>query len=146
MSRRSFAVRDVMTPDVHVVMPTLSSTAAAELMRRLKVRYLVVREGSRLQGVVSERDLRQRRLPTTFGPWAVSDLMAAPVVTVREGAALRRPATLMQGRSLGPLVVTGAGGHVVGIVTAASLLSSLVRSSRHSRRRRSGGVRAHRLH
>ncbi len=54
-------VRDLMTPDVHVVRPDDSIATLRDLMHEKHVRHVpVVDDDDRLVGLVSERDLLRR--------------------------------------------------------------------------------------
>lgn len=120
-------VYEVMSKDVETVKPAVHASEAKTRMRRRKIHHLVVTEGSKLQGVVSDRDLGGPKLPKVLGKWTVGDLMTSPVVTVTTRTPIRRAAQLMKGRSIGALVVTSANGKVAGIVTVSDLLDLLSR-------------------
>lgn len=124
-------VYEVMSKDVETVKPAVRASEAKTRMRQKKIHHLVVTQGARLQGVVSERDLGGPKLPKALGSWTVSDLMSSPVVTVTTRTPIRRAAALMKGRSIGSLVVTSPNGKVAGIVTVADLLDLLARKPEH---------------
>jgi CBS domain-containing protein len=133
-------VYEVMSKAVETVRPAVHASEAKNRMRQRKIHHLVVSEGSRLQGIVSDRDLggpKLPKLPKALGKWTVGDLMTSPVVTVTSRTPVRRAAALMKGRSIGSLVVTSANGKVAGIVTVSDLLELLARKpERHSNRDR----------
>jgi len=134
-------VYEVMNKAVETVKPAVHASEAKTRMRQRKIHHLVVTEGSRLQGIVSDRDLGGPKLPKVLGKWTVGDLMTSPVVTVTTRTPVRRAAALMRGRSVGSLVVTSANGKVAGIVTVSDLLELLARkperqSNRDRRRAR----------
>lgn len=120
-------VYEVMSKAVETVQPKVLASEAKTRMRQRRIRHLVVTHGGDLQGIISERDLGGAKLPKTLGDWTVSDLMTSPVVTVTSRMPVRRAAALMQGRSIGSLVVTSANGHVAGIVTVSDLLELIAR-------------------
>jgi CBS domain-containing protein len=130
-----------MSKAVETVKPAVHASEAKTRMRQKKIHHLVVTEGSKLAGVVSDRDLGGPRLPRVLGKWTVADLMTSPVVTVTTRTPVRRAAALMRGRSVGSLVVTSVNGKVAGIVTVSDLLELLARkperqSNRDRRRAR----------
>ena len=132
-------VYEVMSKAVETVKPAVHATEAKTRMRQKKIHHLVVTEGSKLQGIVSDRDLGGPKLPKVLGKWTVGDLMTSPVITVTTRTPVRRAALLMKGRSIGSLVVTSVNGKVAGIVTVADLLEQLARkperkSNREKRR------------
>jgi CBS domain-containing protein len=124
-----------MSKDVDTVKPAVQASEARTRMRQKKIHHLVVTQGTQLKGVISERDLGGTKLPKGLGTWTVGDLMTSPVVTVTTRTPIRRAAALMQGRSIGSLVVTSSNGKVAGIVTVADLLNLLARTAEHASNR-----------
>lgn len=123
-------VQDVMTPAVQTVSPLTAAEDAWNLMRLKRVHHLVVMEGSRVAGVLSDRDAGGRRGAPVRKDRTVADLMTDRVVTVTPTTPVRKAANLMRGRSIGCLVVT-SGARVAGIVTTADLLELLGRGIDH---------------
>jgi CBS domain-containing protein len=124
-------VYEVMSKAVETVKPGVHASEAKARMKQKKIHHLVVTEGAKLTGVVSERDLGGPKLPKILGKWTVGDLMSSPVVTVTARTAVRRAASLMKGRSIGSLIVTSANGKVAGIVTVADLLTLVAKRPEH---------------
>ena len=121
-------VYEVMSKAVETVKPQVHASEAKTRMRNRNIHHLVVMEGTKLAGIVSERDLGGSKLPKVLGRRTVEELMTTPVVTVTTRTPVRRAAALMKGRSIGSLVVTSANGKVAGIITVADLLDLLVRT------------------
>ena len=115
-------VYEVMSKDVETVKPEVHASEAKTRMRQKRIHHLVVKQGTELAGIVSERDLGGPKLPKSLGAYTVADFMTAPVVTVTTRTPVRRAAALMKGRSIGSLVVTSQNGKLAGIVTVADLL------------------------
>jgi len=124
-------VYEVMSKAIETVKPAVHASEAKTRMRQRKIHHLVVKDGSQLAGVISERDLGGPRLPKSLGSWTVADLMTSPVVTVTTRTPIRRAAALMKGQSIGSLVVTSANGKVAGIVTVSDLLALLAQKPEH---------------
>ena len=135
-------VYEVMSKDVETVKPAVHASEAKSRMRSLKIHHLVVKDGARLQGIVSDRDLGGPKLPKALGKWTVGDLMTSPVVTVTTRTPVRRAAQLMKGRSIGSRVVTSANGKVAGIVTVSDLLDLLARKPERTSNRELRQARA----
>ena len=121
-------VQDVMTEGVHTVSPAIPAEDAWNLMRTKRVRHLVVTDGGRVAGILSDRDVGGRKGPAVRRNRTVAELMTAHVVTVPPATTLRKAANLMRGRSIGCLVVTERE-RIVGIVTVADLLDLLGRGA-----------------
>jgi len=114
-------VQDVMTECVKTVSAATAAEDAWTLMRDNRIHHLVVTDGPRILGLLSDRDTGGRRGAALRKNHAVGDLMTEPVVTVEPTTTVRQAANLMRGRSIGCLVVTGSG-RVTGIVTVSDLL------------------------
>lgn len=115
-------ISEVMSEPVETVPPSMPLDQAAGLMRTLRVHHLVVKEGSKLAGLLSSTDLP--RPGTLHDGGVVRDVMSLNVVTIDEGETVRRAANLMRGRSIGCLVAT-RNGKLAGIVTVSDLLDLL---------------------
>ena len=114
-------VQDVMTDRVRTIGPSAAAEEAWNLMQLHRIRHLVVTEGSRVVGILSDRDAGSRRGAAIRINRAVADLMTRPALTVEPATTVRQAANLMRGRSIGCLVVVKSG-RVVGIVTVSDLL------------------------
>jgi acetoin utilization protein AcuB len=108
-------LQEIMTREVSTVGVNAPAEDARELMRRDAVRHLVVLDGRRPIGVISDRDLG-----STKGK-LIADLMSAPVVTATPRTTVREAANLLRGRTIGSLPIV-EGGKVVGIITVTDLL------------------------
>ena len=95
--------------------------------------FPVVDAQGSLRGVVTRRDLLDRRVP---GDRPVGDLVKRPALVVREDHSLREAADHMVEADVGRLVVLGADGshRMTGIVTRGDLLAA------HARRLREANV------
>jgi CBS domain-containing protein len=120
-------VQDVMTAAVHTVEPESPAEAAWQRMRAERIHHLVVRKGSRILGVLSDRDAGGPRGTRVREGRTAGELMSTALVTVRPDTPVRKAANLMRGRSIGSLVVSGPKGQLVGIVTVSDLLELLGR-------------------
>lgn len=114
-------VQDVMTKAPKTVAPELSAEEAWSLMRLNGIHHLVVTHGSRVLGVLSDRDAGGARGAALRKGKTVAELMSSPAVIVEPATTIRRAANVMRGRSIGCVVVV-ASGRAVGIVTVSDLL------------------------
>ncbi len=117
-----------MNTDVVTIRPDQTATAAWTRMQRKRIRHLVVVDGTRLLGVISDRDLGGRDGAAVRRGRTVRDLMTENVATASPTTTLRQAANLMRGRLIGSLPVLDDG-RVVGIVTATDVLDELGRGS-----------------
>lgn len=140
-------VNDVMTREVATVAPSTSLRDAAALLVQRGISGLPVVDGTRVVGVVSERDLlfkeqqpteTPRWLAWALDPMAVTDrpkleahtvgeAMTSPALTITSTATVNLAAKTMLGGGVSRLPVVDAG-KLVGIVTRADLVRAFVRS------------------
>jgi acetoin utilization protein AcuB len=112
-------LRDIMHSKVQTVSPRESAAVAFERMRRARIRHLVVQDGKKVVGVLSDRDVAGmgslRQVET------VEDVMSSPALTGSPDLTLRQAANLLRGRTMGCLPIL-EDGKIVGIVTTTDLL------------------------
>jgi len=117
-------IAEVMSQDVQTVPATMRAPDAWELMRRRRIHHLVVTDGSRVTGVLSDRDGDGAGGAVLRAHSAVADFTSTNVITIEPTEPVRRAASLMRNRSISCLPVT-RGTRLVGIVTASDLLDVL---------------------
>jgi CBS domain-containing protein len=135
----SLRVRDVMTREVRTLAPNDRLALAEELMKQGRFRHVVVVDGDRVAGVLSQRDIFHGALAWSLGQGrkaheqllaatAVKDVMASRVVTVDPDAPLAEAAALLREHKIGCLPVV-AGDALVGVLTEGDFLALLARRS-----------------
>lgn len=117
-----------MSTDVVTIDPEVTANDAWSLMRKKRIRHLLVTEGNRLIGVLSERDLGGSNGGPVRRGRTVRDLMTEQAASAKPTTTLRQAANMMSGRLIGSLPVV-EDGRVVGIVTATDVLQELGRGS-----------------
>jgi acetoin utilization protein AcuB len=121
-------VKEIMTPRLTSVAPSVGADEAWDLMKGDRIHHLVVMDGKRIAGVLSSGDAGRSRGKAIRQGLRVADLMTESVVTIGADAPLKRAANLMRGRNIGCLVVVERG-KPVGIVTTSDLLELLGRGA-----------------
>ena len=109
---------------VHAVAPGDPVQAALRLMAEHDIGLVLVLEGGRLVGVLSERDLARRAGASdggALGELRVADLMTRDVATVGPEALFGECIALMEQRGARHLPVV-EGGRVVGVLSVRDLL------------------------
>jgi acetoin utilization protein AcuB len=133
-------VDDCMTKRVVSVKPRDSAVHARAIMEEHRINQLPVLEGTKLVGIVTDRDLRDAfpslaetlvtptRTPKGGEPdkIPVEDLMARDLLTVTPETSLAMAARELRRQRIGALPVL-QGGRLVGILTRSDLLDALVR-------------------
>src|SRR5215831_13187458 len=120
-------VRNWMTRDPTAVGEECSLDSALERMRHAGIRHLLVFDGDRLSGIVSNRDLRRlvddARFPRLAEP--VSRIMTENPITVAPDTAVTVAARLLLEMKIGALPVRD-GDEIVGILTISDALEALL--------------------
>jgi CBS domain-containing protein len=114
-------VRQIMSSPTVTIDKSNSLTEAIEVMERNEISRLIVTEGKRIVGIITEKDMARElgsihtyRLPP--GRIHVSGLMTANPITVEPDVTAKRAAELMLERDISCLPVVERG-ELVGIVT-----------------------------
>jgi CBS domain-containing protein len=116
-------VKDVMTRDVQMIQPHSSLQEAAELMKRLDVGSLLVGDGDRLEGIITDRDIAVRAVAEGQDCWEgkVRDAMSMDVAFCGEDDEIDAARQLMQERQIRRLPVLDKSENLVGIVSLGDL-------------------------
>jgi len=136
-------VRDIMSKDVRVVRPDTSVKEVVATMNKFDIGSIIVVQGDRPVGIITERDILRRLVEPCLAPETLTarQVMTSPVLTISETASIEEAAKLMAKKRVKKLPVMNDG-KLVGIVTFTdivikvptmfSLLEELVRPYRRS--------------
>ncbi|NEB76521.1 CBS domain-containing protein [Streptomyces sp. SID14478] len=118
-------VRDVMTPGVTSVHPDASLVEAAQLMRAQDLRDVLVADGARVLGVLTDRDITLRAVADGADPLTVSAhaVCTPSPVAIGPDEAASTAATLMRRHAVRRLPVM-EDGRAVGMVSLGDLAGS----------------------
>jgi len=131
-------VHDIMTISCITAPATMPVLEARQLMLEKRIRHLLVTDGPKLLGIVTDRDIRLN-LPspaTSLSVWEINYLLARMtlgtvmtknVVTVESAREATDAAQVMLDHKIGALPVVDRG-HLVGIITETDLLRAFVKS------------------
>lgn len=114
---------EIMTNKVSVIGPEASLTEAAKMMDDLNVGDLPVCDGSRLLGIITDRDIVIRSISAGQDPNStkVRDAMTSPVVYCSDDADLHDAAKLMKDNQIRRLPIVNKDKALVGIVSLGDL-------------------------
>ncbi|HEY9450062.1 MAG TPA: CBS domain-containing protein [Gemmatimonadaceae bacterium] len=115
---------EIMNTRVVTSRPDEAASTAWTRMRRRSIRHLVVMDGSRLVGVLSERDLGGRTGTEMRKGRTVGKLMTPSVLSAQPETTVSEAADLMRERLIGCLPVMD-GDALAGIVTATDVFDAL---------------------
>ncbi|SBV36540.1 CBS domain containing protein [uncultured Stenotrophomonas sp.] len=119
------------TPEIHAVTPQAAVIDAIRLMAEKGIGAVLVMEGARLAGILSERDyarkivLRDRSSRDT----PVAAIMTAEVVTVAPSATVEHCLQLVTERRIRHLPVL-EGDAVVGVISIGDLVKAVIEEQR----------------
>jgi acetoin utilization protein AcuB len=132
-------VCDLMTTSPITVSPETPVLDARQLMLEKRIRHLLVADGSKLVGIVTDRDIRLN-LPspaTSLSVWEINYLLARmtvasamtkSVVTIGPRSQARDAAQMMLDHRIGALPVVDSG-RLAGIITETDLLRAFVKTA-----------------
>ena len=130
-------VKEVMVKEVATLDVNDELSLANDIMRLGRIRHLPVVDGTRLAGIISERDLFRSSLAQALGYGSeatrdlmkklrIKDVMVPKVVTVSPEMALCEATKIMVEQKIGCLPVV-EGGRLVGLITETDILCQYVK-------------------
>jgi len=134
-------VRDVMSKNARVVRLDTSVKEVVAIMNKYDIGSIIVVQGNRPVGIITERDILRRLVEQCLAPETLTaqQLMTSPLITISETASIEEAAKLMAKKGIKRLPVM-SNDKLVGIVsytdivakvpTMLSLLEELLRPHR----------------
>ena len=128
-------IRDIMSAKPITVDPEMPMLDARRRMADARIRHLIVLEGSRVTGIVTDRDIRLN-LPspaTSLSVWEVNallakltvgEVMSRSVIVVEPDRPVAEAARIMIDHKIGALPVVESG-RLTGIVTESDFVRAL---------------------
>jgi CBS domain-containing protein len=112
-----------MTRDVETVAPAADVTEVAKTMKVLNVGALPVCDGTRLKGMITDRDIVMRVVADERNPKAVKaqDAMSPGVMYCYEDQSIEEAARVMEGEQIRRLPILNREHQLVGIVSLGDL-------------------------
>ncbi len=116
-------VSEIMTTDFYMIDSTNSLTQAAEKMKSLNVGFLPVKEGTRLIGLITDRDIVIRGLAEGMDPGStqVKDIISSEILYCYDDDSIEEAARLMEDNQVRRLVVVNHDQVPVGIVSLGDI-------------------------
>jgi CBS domain-containing protein len=119
-------VRDLIRRKVVVIEPDDSVKLAAQRMEDKLVGCLVVIDGDKPVGIVTDRDLALRVVAKELPPTTpVKEVMTADPITIREDASLFELTKTFRDSAVRRLVVVDKDGKLVGLISVDDLMELL---------------------
>jgi len=119
-------VRDIMSKDVKVVRPDSSVKEVVATMNKFDIGSIVVVQGNRPVGIITERDILRRIVQPCLPPETLTarQVMTSPVLTTSETTSIDEAARLMAKEKVKKLPVM-ANQKLVGIVTLTDIVTKV---------------------
>ena len=119
-------VRDIMSKDVRVVRLDSSVKEVVATMNKFDIGSIIVVQGDRPVGIITERDILRRVVEPCLAPEILTarQVMTSPVVSIRETASLDEAAELMAKKKVKKLPVMNEE-KLVGIVTFTDIVTKV---------------------
>lgn len=120
-------IKDVMTRTPAVCRPSDTLDYVAKLMLEHDCGEIPVCDGTKLVGVITDRDITCRAVATGKAPVAIParDVMTRNVHTVRENDSLDAALEMMEEKLVRRLPVVDEEGRLTGIISQADLVSKV---------------------
>lgn len=121
-------VSDVMSREVEFLGSAATVQDAAELMGELDVGALPVGDASRLDGIVTDRDILFRAVSRGLDPAAtpIRDILSRPIIGCAATDTIQTAMDLMAANHIRRMPVRGTDGDVIGWLTTADLARRLL--------------------
>lgn len=120
-------VRDIMSKKVRVVRPNSSVKEVVVNMNKFNVGSIVVVQGDKPVGIISERDILKRVVELCLVPETLTaeQIMTSPVVIINETATMDEAAKLMAKKKVRKIPVMNKQ-KLVGIVTFTDIVTKVL--------------------
>ncbi|MEM2631881.1 MAG: CBS domain-containing protein [Candidatus Bathyarchaeia archaeon] len=120
-------VRDVMSKNVRVVRPDSSVREVVATMNKFNIGSIVVVQGERPVGIITERDILRRALEPglALDTLTARQVMTSPVITIDENASIDEASRLMVKKGVKKLLVTKNNDELAGILTFTDIVTKV---------------------
>ena len=116
-------VRDVMAKEVRVVRLDTSVQEIVATMNKFDIGSIIVVQGDRPVGIITERDILRRQVEPCLAPDTLTarQIMTSPLITINENASIEEAAKLMAKKKAKRIPVM-TNGKLVGIITFTDIV------------------------
>jgi CBS domain-containing protein len=118
-------VKDIMNTDVKTIRPGETVQKAAEIMKEFRIGSLIVIQGAKLVGIVTERDILNQVVADGKDPAEVKieDVMTRDVIMVLPEMTIEEAVDLMMEKKIKKLPVV-SNNKLIGILTATDIITA----------------------
>lgn len=118
-------VKERMSSALITLNPRATLAQARALLDQHRIRHLLVLEGGKLAGIITDRDIRSVTSASSLEKLRVGEVMTKNVITVGPETRIQEAAKLLLTHRIGGLPVVKRG-ELQGIITETDLLKALV--------------------
>ncbi len=120
------------SPEIHAVTPEAAVIQAIRVMAEKGIGAVLVMEGRRLVGILSERDYARKivLMDRSSSTTPVREIMTAELVTVAPTVTVEQCLELVTERRIRHLPVVD-GGEVLGVISIGDLVKAVIEQQRH---------------
>lgn len=121
--------KEIMVTDIAIIEPEKSVVEAAKIMKERKIGSLVVIEGSKPIGIITERDIIRKLVAEGKDAKIVKvkELMSYPLITANPDDDVEVLAKRMAVNEIRRLPIINKDGNLVGIITATDIAKSVAK-------------------
>jgi CBS domain-containing protein len=116
--------------EISFIAPDVTVYEAVEMMANREIGALLVMDGDKLVGLLSERDYARKIIlkGRSSRDTKVNEIMISPAITIRSDCSVQDAMRTMTERRIRHLPVIGSDGAVVGIVSIGDLVKWIITS------------------
>jgi len=116
-------VRDFMTKNVKTVRTDSNVKEAVVKMNKFKIGSIIVMQGKRPVGIITERDILEKIVEPCMEPTAITakEIMSSPIISTNSDVNIEDAAMLMASKKIKKLVVM-ENGRLAGIISSMDLM------------------------
>lgn len=120
----------ICNPSLSIGSDNMNIREAAARMTENRAGYLLIKdEGGKIDGIITDEDLRKRVVATDFDTGApVADIMSTPLISVDEEALLFEAYLMMIEKGISHLPVADGSGNISGMLTDRRIITEQSRS------------------
>ena len=118
-------VRDFMSTNVKTIRTDATVKEAVSKMNKFRIGSIIVMEGKRPVGIITERDILERIVEPCIEPTAIraKEIMSSPIISTSPDVNIEDAARLMAAKKIKKLAVI-ENGKLIGIVTSMDLMKA----------------------
>ncbi|MBN2458186.1 CBS domain-containing protein [Candidatus Woesearchaeota archaeon] len=126
-------IRSVMNTRVTTLPRDASVFRAAKLMAKKYISCVIITDGRKPAGMITERDMLSRVMAKKLDPekTTVEEVMSSPVMVVPPESALVPTVELMKKKKIRRFAVVDETGVLIGLVTQTDILQGIVKLVKH---------------